>query len=852
MTTTEDEVVIRARMVDEMSRTIEELRAELRSLRGEAERVNGTFRDTQGRLRTLDGRFARAGAAADILGGGLRDVDRRAGGASRALDRLAGNANQATRAVIRLTGAVLGLNAAFRGAKGLAGSIAGIQGRTQALILLFATLIPAAVPVAAVLTAAFFASAGAADALIASVGVLALAFSGIGDAVSALASGDLDKINQAFAKLTTQGQDFATFLFSLKPVLDQLRGAAQVALLPQVQEALTQLLTALPAVNNLVVQLSYGLGDVALQLSQALSSPGAIAFLGFIADRSGALSQAAANVISLGSSFAQLAVAFSPFSEIVSGALGGLVDQFAAFSSGATGTLAQFIGYVQQALAPVGEFFKATGKAIFDLLEQLGQPGLVVLGALNQILGVISQLAPLVGQVAQAIGVGLAGVFSALVPVIEQVAPLLGGLLVQAAQLLASTLITLAPTVGQIASFLLTQLGAALTAVAPLLPLLGQAFLGVLAALEPLLPAAVQLLPILGTALLGIFQALTPAVSGLASVLGPIAVQLATALAPVVVLAAQALGQLAAAVVPLLPLLGDAFVQILNAIVPQLPALVAGLVQVVDALVPLTPAVLALVLAFTPLLPPIIQLASAFLPGLAASLQIVTPFLTSMAGALTMILGPAIDSTASLIGTLVGLVDKLAGGFQKIAGSNFLGKIATGAASFLGGGASGGSVGGSFGDTGTRHGVGGLASTMSAHAGLLAGTGGVAISNALIGGGGRGPGSGDHQAGRALDLVGPGVQRYAQAASAAGHFAQMHGSGAGRHLHVAYRAMGDTGVTRAVAPVGAAATTRSGDVFKVDVQVINPTSNVDIRSALTDALPGLRRELHERRSNGAF
>lgn len=87
---------------------------------------------------------------------------------------------------------------------------------------------------------------------------------------------------------------------------------------------------------------------------------------------------------------------------------------------------------------------------------------------------------------------------------------------------------------------------------------------------------------------------------------------------------------------------------------------------------------------------------------------------------------------------------------------------------------------------------GNFARTMAFHA-AIAGPG-VKVTNAFAGGGGLGWGSGDHQGGRALDLIGPGLPSYAQRARDRGAFAEFHGNGPGRHLHVA---VGDTSTSRA-------------------------------------------------------
>lgn len=755
---TVDDIILRATLRQEVGRGLDEIAAQLRVL-------NRTMASTQRQSRQT----------------------------ARDLDRVGDQARQATRQIVRMTTAVLGLNAALRGTRGLGAAISGIQGEAKLLIGVFATLIPAAVPVFAVLTASALAAGSAISSIGVALGVLALGFSGIGTAVEALASGDMDKINEAFANLSDSGQEFARTLFGLKPALDTLRGTAQTALLPGVQAALLTMLQILPNVNALVAVFGGALGQVAQQLANAFTSTGFTDFLQFLTDNVSDLNAMTNSAITLAGAFGDLFVAFYPLNAAINGGLANAVDNFAAFASGATGTLGQFLTYIESALPVVSEFFNLFGSTLLSLLEQLGQPGIVVLEALNGILTVIFALAPTIGALAQAIGVGLLGVVNALIPVIEQVGPLLGDVLVAAATAVADALVVLAPTIGQIAEVLSQQLLYAVQALAPFLPLLGEAFLQLLRTFEPLLPLAVSLIPVLGNALLGVFEALTPAIGGLLAALGPVIADLVTGLAPILPIIADLLAGVLTALTPLIPVLGDALLQILAAIVPVLPQIVDGFLQVVNALVPLIPELINLSLVTLPLIPTILELGAALLPALANGLSGLVPIISFLASTFTQVLQPVlelishgIEGIAIAIGYINDAVGKLNIGDNL---SNLLSKVP----SFND------AVGMAFGDTGAAHGSGSLSSTLGAHAGIMAGlSGGVAISNALIGGGGRGYGSGDHQAGRALDLVGPGVGAYGSAARAAGHYAAMHGTGGNRHLHVAYRqGMGDTGASMA-------------------------------------------------------
>lgn len=164
----------------------------------------------------------------------------------------------------------------------------------------------------------------------------------------------------------------------------------------------------------------------------------------------------------------------------------------------------------------------------------------------------------------------------------------------------------------------------------------------------------------------------------------------------------------------------------------------------------------------------------------------------------------------------------------------------------------GGAIGGLLGDTATSRARGGnLGNTLSAHASAAAATGArPVITNALVGGGGRGHGSGDHQAGRALDLTGKGLAKYGAYMRAAGGYAAFHGSGSGRHLHVV-PPMGDTSRSMA-ASVRSRSTSRNGggaliiEAGAVVVHVNNPSSDVDVESAVAAGIERYVREREER------
>ena len=159
------------------------------------------------------------------------------------------------------------------------------------------------------------------------------------------------------------------------------------------------------------------------------------------------------------------------------------------------------------------------------------------------------------------------------------------------------------------------------------------------------------------------------------------------------------------------------------------------------------------------------------------------------------------------------------------------------------------------GDTPHSVGAGSFANTAAAYRRMVAPSG-LTVSNIWTGGGGRGFGSGDHQAGRALDLVGPlgRMESFVSRARGAGDFAQLHGSGPTRHVHyvpLQRYSSPDLGRIPVMVggPAGDTATSVAGAGVTYNISI--PISGVsDPRAAAEAAVELLERRLvnaHERR-----
>lgn len=149
------------------------------------------------------------------------------------------------------------------------------------------------------------------------------------------------------------------------------------------------------------------------------------------------------------------------------------------------------------------------------------------------------------------------------------------------------------------------------------------------------------------------------------------------------------------------------------------------------------------------------------------------------------------------------------------------------------------------GDTATsRGGSSSLGATLGAHASVNAALGGrYSVSNALVGGGGRGRGSGDHQRGRAVDVVGPNLPAYAREVRARGGYAAIHGQGSNKHVHAV--PAGDTPTPRSVRR-GGGSNGGAPNVHIEKIEVVNPHDDADIAAAVSQGIADYFRDREER------
>lgn len=289
------------------------------------------------------------------------------------------------------------------GAKAFTRELDSSSDRMSNLVQTSLALGPALVPVGAGAITAMsgltsqlaFATAGAGAAI--------LAFSGIGDALTAVndyslepTTANLAKMQEAMAKLAPEGREFVRFLQDIRPELKGLRDAAQAGLFPGLQDGIEQLMKRLPEVEGIIGELTGAMGDLASEAGTNLAGPEWTEFFAFL-ER-----EARPAVIDLGRSlgnlskgFAELWMAFDPISDQFSK---GFLDASRSFAKWAeqldqTEGFQSFLEYVQRVGPKAWDTLGAVGSALVALVEAAAPVGEVALPAIEAVADAIAGIA---------------------------------------------------------------------------------------------------------------------------------------------------------------------------------------------------------------------------------------------------------------------------------------------------------------------------------------------------------------------------------------------------------------------------------------------------------------------------
>lgn len=265
---------------------------------------------------------------------------------------------------------------------GIAGGPAGLAAAFTALAAAAAVLIPVIVGLGGVfldLIGVLGLLPAAGGAAITVLGTLTLAFDGVSEAVSALAKGDLDKIDKALRKLSPSARSFVREIDALRGPLDGLRRTVQEAFFSQFTGDLTLLARdALPVLHGGLSNVSAALGSFVSELIKLLSSRDALDTFTKLFESTGRIIRnLTPSVIGLFGAILNAVRAGLPFLERFFAAVARGIGQFAVFLNRAiqTGEFNQFLEDALTAIGNLGNLALSVGRLLFTIFSGAGDEG---------------------------------------------------------------------------------------------------------------------------------------------------------------------------------------------------------------------------------------------------------------------------------------------------------------------------------------------------------------------------------------------------------------------------------------------------------------------------------------------
>jgi phage-related protein len=282
-------------------------------------------------------------------------------------------------------------------ARGLGQALAGlgVKGGVPGILALAAAAAIAAAPLAA-LGSALADLAGFAVALPAAAGLaaasiipLTLAFQNFGDAVSAVASGDLEKIDEAMKKLAPSARSVAKEIGSLLPSLRALQRNAQQAFFAPLRGDLTAITNNLfPALNKGVQGVAGAFGNLASEVAKFFAAPARIKLINDTFEiTKGLVNSLTPVVIKLFGALEAAAAAILPRLDDMAFAVQGLIGDFADWlmEAAKSGKLAEFFDDAVATLKELVGLGKAVGRLLGAVFGDLDDSGRGLIGTLTEI-----------------------------------------------------------------------------------------------------------------------------------------------------------------------------------------------------------------------------------------------------------------------------------------------------------------------------------------------------------------------------------------------------------------------------------------------------------------------------------
>lgn len=222
----------------------------------------------------------------------------------------------------------------------------------------------------------------------------------VADATEAMSeqSTEAKKLQETLDALSPAGQRFVDFLYSLRPQVKELQALAQAGMLPGFEDGISDLITIMPDVEDLVKKVSAAVGEVGREGGKAFSDPFWQDYIHFIAEQA---TPTLTGFFRIGEKLARgvanLQIAFNPMAKDVIAGLEDMADRFARWSGSLDGSdkFASFIAYVEDIGPDVWETITSIAGALTDIVvaaAPLAGPTLAVIRALADALGFIASI----------------------------------------------------------------------------------------------------------------------------------------------------------------------------------------------------------------------------------------------------------------------------------------------------------------------------------------------------------------------------------------------------------------------------------------------------------------------------
>ncbi len=282
-------------------------------------------------------------------------------------------------------------------------SINQLTGRLGAWADAALILGPGLVPITAVGTAGVLGLVNAVGSL-AIVGAAAVAaFQGLGDAAKAIdeyqlepTAENLEKAEQAMAKLAPEAQDFLLALQQFQPVLTGIRDAAAEGLFPGLTESLDDFERLAPLVERIFRKSGDAAGDIAADTADALDSKRWRPFMRFIGNEAPETMRDLAVILGdLTHGVAEMWMSLEPGNDATLDWIADVADGFDRWASSAEGRddIEGFLAYARENGPEVQAFFVALVGALSAIVQAAAPLGGPVLTILTGLLNVFAAIA---------------------------------------------------------------------------------------------------------------------------------------------------------------------------------------------------------------------------------------------------------------------------------------------------------------------------------------------------------------------------------------------------------------------------------------------------------------------------